>query len=128
MSDLAAYASVPATAMVQISTANTNRDGTGTIGTLITAPTAGTRVDDIEICAAGTTTAGVVRMFVHDGTNYRLMREILVTGLTPSTTVAAWYTKLANQAIILKSGWSLRFSTNNAETFNIVATRAGDYT
>ena len=126
MADLAAFAAIPATAQVQIATANTARDGTGTIGTLITAPTAGTRVDDIEICATATTTAGVIRMFVHDGTNYRLIREILVTAVTPSTTVAAWYTKLSNLGIVLKSGWSLRFSTHNAETFNVVATRAGD--
>ena len=70
MSDLAAFASVPATAQVQIATANTARDGTGTIGTLITAPAAGTRVDTIEICAAGATTLGMIRMFIHDGTSY----------------------------------------------------------
>lgn len=123
-----AYAAVPATAQVQIATANTARDGTGTIGTLITAPAAGTRVDDIVICAAGTTTAGVVRMFIHDGTNYRLLQEILVAAITPSTTVAAFYAKLTNLGIVLKSGWSLRFSTHNAETFNVVVTRGGDYT
>ena len=128
MSDLMAFASIPATAMVQISTANTNRDGTGTLGTLITAPTAGTRVDDIEITAAGTTTAGVVRMFESDGTNTRLLREFLIPAVTPSTTVAVYNLQLKNQAIVLKSGLSLKFSTHNAETFNIFATRAGDYT
>ena len=126
MADLAAFAAVPATAQVQIATANTARDGTGTIGTLLTAPSAGTRVDDIEMCAAGTTTDGIIRMFVHDGTNYRLMREIRVTAITPSTTVPVWQTKLSNLGIVLKSGWSLRFSTHNAEIFNVVATRAGD--
>lgn len=128
MSEFAAFASVPATAQVQISAANTARDGTGAIGTLITAPAAGTRVDTIEICAAGNTTAGMIRMFIHDGTSYALLREIPVAAITPSATVAAWYTKLSNLAIILKSGWSLRFSTHNAETFNVVATFAGDYT
>ena len=128
MADIPAFASVPATAQVQIATANTARDGTGTIGTLITAPAAGTRVDDIVICAAGTTTAGIVRMFIHDGTDYRLLQEILVTDITPSTTVAVFVAKLTNLGIVLKSGWSLRFSTHNAETFNVVMTRGGDYT
>ena len=128
MSDLMAFASIPATAMVQISTANTNRDGTGTLGTLITAATAGTRVDDIEITAAGTTTAGVVRMFEYDGTNTRLLREFLIPAVTPSTTVAVYNLQLKNQAIVLKSGVSLKFSTHNAETFNVFATRAGDFT
>lgn len=128
MADIPSFASTPATAQVQIATANTARDGTGTIGTLITAPSAGTRVDDIVICATDTTTAGVVRMFVHDGTNYRLLQEYLVPAVTPSTTVAAWSTKLSNLGIVLKSGWSLRFSTHNAETFNVVMTRGGDLT
>ena len=129
MSDLMAFASIPATAMVQISTANTARDGTGTLGTLITAPTAGTRVDDIEISATGSTSSGVVRMFVYDGTNTRFIREWLVSGtITPSATVSPFNLQLKNQAIILKSGWSLKFSTHNSETYNIFATRAGDYT
>lgn len=128
MSEFAAFASVPATDWVQISTANTARDGTGTIGAMSAAPAAGRRVDTIEICATATTTAGMIRMFVHDGTSYALLREIPVAAIIPSGTVAAWYTKLSNLAIILKSGWSLRFSTHNAETFNVVATFAGDYT
>ena len=127
MSDVAAFASVPATALVQIATANTARDGTGTLGTLITGATNGTRVDDIEITAAGTTTAGVVRMFMSDGTNIRLEREFLIPAVTPSTTVSVYNLQLKNQAIILKSGWSLMFGTNNAETFNVIATRAGSY-
>ena len=126
MSDLASYAATPATAQVQISTANTNRDGTGTLGTLLSAGSNGSRVDDIDICAADTTTAGVVRMFVSDGTNHRLVREILVPAITPSATVEAFRFTLRNLGIVLKSGWSLRFSTHNAETFNVVATRAGD--
>jgi hypothetical protein len=56
-----------------------------------------------------------------------LWKENLVTAVTPSTTVAVFQTVLLNQALILQSGWSLRASTNNAETFNIQVTRAGDF-
>lgn len=127
MAEIAQFAATPATAQVQISTANTNRDGTGTIGTLISAGPNGSRVDDIDICATGTTTAGVVRMFMSDGTNHRLVREFLVPAITPSATVEAYRVALRNLCIVLKSGWSLRFSTHNAETFNVVALRAGDF-
>ena len=126
MATTPAYAPTPATAQVQIATANTARDGTGTLGTLISAGASGSRVDDIDICATGTTTAGVIRMFVSDGTNHRLVREILVVGIMPSTTLEAFRVTLRNLGIVLKSGWSLRFSTHNTETFNVVATRAGD--
>ncbi len=123
----AQYASTPRAAVGQVSVANTNRDGTGTLATIFTAGSSGSRIDDIKIQATGTTTAGVVRLFVHDGTNARLLAENLVTAVTPSTTVEAWSTTLLNQAIVLPNGWSLRASTNNGETFNVLVTRAGDF-
>jgi hypothetical protein len=51
----------------------------------------------------------------------------MVTATTPSTTVQAFNTTLYNQALILPNGWSLRASTNNAEGFNVIVTRAGDF-
>lgn len=127
MSTTANFFSTPRTAVAQVTTANTARDGTGTIATVITGAASGTRIDDIEINATGTTTAGVIRLFLHDGTNARLLREILVGAITPSTSVAAFNTRLTDLGIILASAsWSLRASTNNAETFNVAVTRAGD--
>ena len=127
MASNAQYASIPASAMAVISAANTARDGTGTIVTVETAGASGTRIDDIVIIATGTTTAGMVRLFLHDGTNARLWREVPVTAITPSATVQAFTATLSNLALVLQTGWSLRASTNNAETFNICVTRAGDF-
>jgi hypothetical protein len=127
MATTAQYASTVRAAVAQVSTANTNRDGTGTIVTVLTAGSSGSRVDDIWVVATGTTTAGVVRLFINDGTNTRLWQELLVAAITPSTTVQVFNTALFNQALILPSGYSLRASTNNAETFNVIVTRAGDF-
>lgn len=127
MSTQAQYASTAKTAVGQLSAANTNRDGTGTLVTILTAGAAGTRIDDITIQATGTTTAGMVRLFLHDGTNARLVKEIAVSAITPSGTVAAFTSSLFNQNLILATGWSLRASTHNAETFNVCVTRAGDF-
>jgi hypothetical protein len=127
MSTAAQYASTVTSAAVQVTTANTNRDGTGTIVTVLTAAASGTRIDDIYMVATGTTTAGVIRLFVHDGTNARLLSETLVTAITPSTTVQVWSNTLLSQAIVLKTGYSLRASTQIGETFNIIVTRAGDF-
>lgn len=126
MSSTASYASVPAPAQGQLTVANTNRDGTGTLVTILSSAANGTRIDDIAIVAAGTTTAGVIRLFVSDGTNHRLWREVLVTAKTPSTTVDVWSVYMENLALVLKTGWSLRAATHNAETFNVLVTRAGD--
>jgi hypothetical protein len=128
MATTAQYAATARTAVGQVTTANTNRNGSGTIATIFTGGSSGSRIDDISIVATGTTTAGVVRLFLNDGTTSYLLQEILVTAITPSTTVQVFTFQLLNQAIILaSSSWSLRASTNNAETFNILVTRAGDF-
>ena len=127
MATTAQYAATARTAIAQVSTANTNRNGTGTIATVFTAGSSGSRIDDIFIVATGTTTAGVVRLFVNDGTTSWLWQEILVPAITPSTTVQVFSASLLNQALILATSFSLRASTNNAETFNILVTRAGDF-
>lgn len=127
MSVQAQYAAMPKTAVAQVTTANTARDGTGTIATVFTAGASGSRIDDVTITAVATTTAGMVRLFLHDGTNARLLREVAVSAITPSGTVAAFTASLTNLALVLQSGWSLRASTHNAETFNVCVTRAGDF-
>jgi hypothetical protein len=128
MATTAQYAATARTAVAQVTTANTNRNGTGTIVTVFTGGSSGSRIDDISIVATGTTTAGVVRLFLNDGTTSYLWQEILVPAITPSTTVAVFSAALLNQSLILaSSSWSLRASTNNSETFNILVTRAGDF-
>lgn len=122
MATAPAFAATPRCAIVQAVTANTARDGTGTIATLFTAGASGSRIERVRIKATGTTTAGVVRLFIHDGSNARLFREVLVTAITPSTTVEAFSSELdfsgPDQILVLPTGYSLRVATNNAETFN----------
>lgn len=120
MANFPNYAATPSIQTAVISTANTNRDGTGTIGTVFTAGTNGSRVEDITIKSTGTTTAGMIRLFIHDGSNTRLWREIQVPAVTPSGTIPAWEIRFPI-FLFLQSGLSLRASTNNAETFNIIA-------
>lgn len=134
MANVPAYAATPRLWMAaQISAANTNRDGTGTIATMGTAPAAGTRLDGVIVMAAGTTTAGMVRLYIHDGTNARLFLELPVIAITPSATLPGWAAAVNYNSmpdvfpIVLPSGYSLRASTHNAETFNVIGL-AGDLT
>lgn len=132
MATTPAYAATPKNGMAVISVANTGRDGTGTIGTIFSAGASGSRIDKIIIKAQGTTTAGMVRLFIHDGSNARLIDEVLVQAITPSATVQSFQVVLAaNQItvelpIILPNGYSLRASTHNAESFNVIA-MGGDF-
>jgi hypothetical protein len=120
------FGKIPLGAAAQISAANANRDGTGTIAD-VAAPTNadGCYIERVEIEAAGTVANGVVRLFLNNGTTNFLFEEILVTATTPSTTVAAFSASSARissaRPLFLPTGWKLRASTNNAETFNVFA-------
>ena len=81
-----AYASVsPRVSVGVISTANTNRDGTGTgpATAIFTAGASGSKVEEIRVKARGTTTAGMVRLYLWDGsgTDGHLFDEMPVTAL-----------------------------------------------
>jgi hypothetical protein len=131
MATQAQYAATPRCAIGQISTANTNRDGTGTIVTVFSAGASGSRIDQVRIHAVGTTTAGMIRLFIHDGTNARLWKEVPVVAVTPSSTQPAWASNVSSQVdlelpLVIPNGYSLRAATNNAETFNVIAL-GGDF-
>ena len=216
MSTTAQYASIPRGGVAQVSAANTNRDGTGTVANVIMASPksgGGLRIDALAVQAIATTTAGMVRLYVQKGrpgpavtsisfsgttatvvtdgahglttgqttthigaypdeynvedsavtvispTSFsyvmsvaptanatimgsfatslatpvrRLVKEIPVTAATPSATVQAFSAVLAPGdrgylPLVLPPGYSLRASTEKAETFNIIPTIAGDF-
>lgn len=108
-----------------VSAANTNRDGTGTIVDIVTAATGGSKVERVVIQATGTTTAGIVRLYVYNGSASRLIREVSITAITPSGTTAAFRYEIdlsfPSSVLVLPTTFKLQASTHNAETFNIVA-------
>lgn len=130
MTEYPSFYASPRVNYAAISTANSNRDGTGTIGTVFTAGSSGSALERIRIQATGTTTAGVVRLYLYDGTTYHLFKEVAVTAITPSATTRAFYSDISTitntKPLLLPNGWSLRASTQNAEGFNVVAI-GGDY-
>lgn len=122
---------------VAISTANTNRDGTGTVVQIAVGRGPGTRIEKVAVQASGTTTAGMIRIYKKasglarntDGTfasysapTWRLVKEILVAAITGSGTVAEFADEWApTNGYMLADGEQLGVSTNNAETFNVEA-------
>ena len=110
----------PVCTVGQVTTANTARDGTGTIATIFTAGADGSRIEAIEVCGTGTTTSGVVRIFIHDGSNARLLKEMLVPAVTPSTSIEVWREIFVPAVpLVLPSTHSIRASTHIGETFNV---------
>lgn len=108
------------TGMVTISTANTNLDGTGTLGTVLTGASNGTLIKSVIIKAITNTTAGMVRLFVTGGGNTRLLMEIPVPAINKAAINTAFETKV-DLNFTLQSGYIIKASTQNAESFNIIA-------
>lgn len=127
MSTTANYAATAKVGLANIATANTNRDGSGTVGNVLSAGASGSRIDGVIIQAVGATTAGMVRLFIFDGTNNRLFMEATIVAITPSGTIPAVNLAYNHNnspeifPIHIPTGYSLRASTNNAESFNVLA-------
>ena len=122
------FIGIPKSPTVQIATANALRDGTGTLGTVYTAGASGARIDRLNITATGTTTAGMIRLFLFDGTNNRLIQEQPVVAVTPSATMPAFTADIVfEHGLTITAAFVLRASTHNAETFNVTVTNGGDF-
>lgn len=113
------------TGMTTINAANTNLDGSGTLNTtiwsVITGASNGTLVKSITVKAVGSISAeGMVRLFVYDGTNTRLLAEIDIPKIT-KTSQDECFERYLELDLDLKSGYEIRATTHIADTFNIIA-------
>ena len=130
------FAVTPWHSDVSLSAADTARSNPVTaVVTLKTAPATGSLCTRIWVTAMGTTTAGVVRLFISNdnGTTKRLVEEVIVPAITPSTTVPVWSGEFRKptltKPIILGPSTNniLYVTTNNAESFAVHAEGA-DFT
>lgn len=113
--------------VVSIATANTGLDGTGTVAVLVTAGLSGSLITMVRVKASVTTTAGMIRFFLHNGSAFFLWHEIAVTAITPSATVLSFSAEYEPTVpLVIPSGWTLQVSTHNAETFKI-SSFGGDF-
>jgi hypothetical protein len=115
------FAATPRCSAVSISSADTSRTAPTSVGTLFTAGASGSRIDEVDITAAGTSTANVVRLFIYDGSTYFLLQEVAITATTPSASISSFSTAITFNSLVLPSGSSLRVTTNNAETYHVIA-------
>ena len=116
------FAATVRNALGTLATADTARSGTPTNPvTIFTAGSSGSRIDEIDIIATGTTTANVIRLWIYNGTTYYLFQEILVTAITPSVTQAVFSSISTFNNFMLPTGYSLRATTNNTEGYNVIA-------
>src|SRR5574343_1016958 len=117
MSGTPAFASTPITAAAAVSSANTGRDGSGTIVTIYTAPANGVKIEEIRIKADADPADSVVVIYLHDGTSYFVFDEFDIDNpAAASNTVGAYGMSRVYENLILENGWSIRASITVAPT------------
>lgn len=81
------FTSTPRLEVQPVSTANTARDGTGTIVDVLTAAAAGTKINRIVVQATGDPADSVVTIFIRDAAGtYRLFDEFDLANPAPAST------------------------------------------
>lgn len=133
MSITAQYASTPKFGSATLTTADTSLTAPSTVGTIVTAGASGTRIDYIDIQGVATTVAGLINLFVYDGTTYVLWQQVPIIAITSSTTAPAFATTLSSNShanimpLTLPTGYSLRAATSVAQTGVRVTAYGGDF-
>ena len=131
MATSAQFTAQPILEYAQVTTADTSRTAPTNVVEITAGPSTtagngvGKRIIRVTIQSTATTTAGVIRFFLSldSGTTDRLICEKIVPAVTPSTSVAAWRTEVAELVgLILPGGTANKIyaTTNNTETFNII--------
>jgi hypothetical protein len=133
MSTSAQYASTPKVGSALLTTADTSLTAPTTVGTIISAGASGTRIDYIDVQGVATTVAGLINLFIYDGTTYFLWQQIPVQAITSSTTVPAFSVTISSNSnanvmpMTIPTGYSLRATTSVAQTGIRVLAYGGDF-
>ena len=98
------FTGTPRIGVASVSTANTNRDGTGTIVDIITGVAAGTKINEVVIKSTGNPADSIVTLFVYDGTTSWLFDEVdLGDPAAASATVTGYRINVFYDNLILPS-------------------------
>ena len=133
MSTSAQYASTPKFGSATLTTADTSLTAPTTVGTIVSAGASGTRIDYIDIQGVATTVAGLINLFVYDGTTYVLWQQVPVIAVTSSTTAPAFSAYLSSNSnanimpLTLPTGYSLRAAASVTQTGVRVTAYGGDF-
>lgn len=127
------FAATPAVGMVQLAAATNARDtfvpGAGDL--VLAGGANGSRVNRVDVVSAalvggGAPSANVVRLWIYDGTNVRLLREIEVPATTPTASAKGFATSIEfPDGRILPNGYSLRATVHTyagaQDKYNVIA-------
>ncbi|NBU33473.1 hypothetical protein EBS40_02470 [bacterium] len=116
------FAATPRIGAVSIATADSSYTAPTNVGTVITGASTGTRIAEIVIKCAATSSAAIVRIFLYDGSTYWLFDEVTIAAATGSSTVQQTRVSTSYNNLILPSAsWSVRATTSVSQTTHVTA-------
>lgn len=126
MTNTPVFAQTPAVELATLTTptAITSRANiTGTTGLVVLATTStnGKRVDSITVKSKGTSLAGILSVWLYDGTTSYLWDEIELPAVTPSTTAKSMNVAIFYTGKNLKSTEALYVSVTVQQDLNVFA-------
>jgi len=115
------FTGTPNRGVVAVSTANTARDGSGTIATAWTAGASGGIVNRVILKATGDPADSIVTMFINDGGGMDLFDEFdLGDPAAASTTVTGFRVERSYEDLVLESGDIVGFAITVALTAGVI--------
>lgn len=121
MATAPAFAATPKIGVASVSTANTARDGSGTIPTVFTAGSSGSKVYEIAVVATNDPADSTCTIFLHDGSNFWYFDEFdMGNPAAASTTVAAFRTRKLYDNLVLPNGWTIRAAVTVSLTAGVL--------
>lgn len=124
------YSKEPNVSWGVIDTANTAKDGTGTVVTVFTAGTEGSRVERLKVRAKGTNVATVLRVWINNGsTNATAGNNTLFTEATIAATTLSETAALVDNEIILNlalpAGYKINITIGTSVAAGLHVTAVG---
>jgi hypothetical protein len=121
----------------RITSANTTSDGSGSLTTVFTAGTNGSRIDFLTITnsqsTAAVSSAMVIKVYLTNtsGTNPRMLQEVTLPAVTRTTSAVGTTTTISfSNGLIIPSGTLVQVSQSvyaGVQDQNDVVVRGGDY-
>lgn len=117
------FASTPLLGSATVSaTAETSYTAPTHTVTVVSAGANGSKIEQVDFAATGTTLAGFIQLYLFDGSNYHAIGSQLVTVVTPSTTTAPFFASQFFSNLILPNTWTLTAASFTAsQLINVTA-------
>lgn len=129
MSSTANYAATPIIDAGSTTTADTSYSApdNATVGVLVTAPSGGARIDNIDAICQGTSVAGLARLWACDGTPGVTISSITSSGTTATVTTAVVHGLVTGDLISLWGAFPIEYNVKSVAV-TVLSTTTFTYT